>query len=708
MIKMERWKQFIIWLLCACVIGGLCALGVLNKQKIWPSLSMKYTNPSAQWNIEKGDNYGIVATGPDFVLPPGEYRLKWKIEGDGANRIHLLSENDARITPSVIETTPDFWGEEEAYFVLHELTSGFRFEIEFCDGTWLNVMNLRMHSPIYTDLYFTLAMLIAAACLLIYALRIGWLTQERISILSILGIMVLMTSRLYLQDNSPLGWDSLFHGQRIMNLADGLKSGYFPVRVGGFSYNGYGAMTSVFYGDILLYPWALMHLAGASMSYILNTLAVFVSTCAAWSMYIAVKGMFKNKTAAVCASLLFLGCAHWMTALYRRYALGELFGMAFLPLFFLALYELIFGDKQYWMLLAASATLIFRSHFLTTLFGLGIAVMMGLMFLGKIIKEKRLDAVGYACLFAVLLNINQILPLVMSYMDGVNTSVFRFNFTEFTYLPSHVLDIRLGIGFTLVIGTIAYICAYGQLENEREKRIGNLCFVGGWLFTLMTTDLIPWSYVEVLAEDILALLQFPARFLIPGAVLLAICGGLGISKICGKAHLPAMMITLVVAIAFSVPYAEEVVGMGDLEYGQTFEADMSYPEYQIEGTMVHETRNRKPKIGEGVNLIEYEKRGTRIAAQVETNEAAEIIFPIFGFDGYRAELNGEVLEWYRGENNRLAVRVPAGTQGEIKIWYAGRTSWYVADVISLAALIGLGVLYGRKRRSVCGMKGKAE
>ena len=698
---MKTRKMKIVYLiLSVLMIAALCVSGILEKQKIWESLSMKYTNKSAKWTLDKGDQYGIVSTGPDFRLPPGEYKLKWRMDGDGINRIHLKAGDMGAITPSLIETTPGM-AEEEATFVVHETTQSFNIEVEFCAGSKLSIQNFRMYSPVYADLYISLGLIVVAACLLWYAYERGWLTQERISTLTILGVMTVLSARLYLQDNSPTGWDTAFHAQRIMNLADGLRSGQFPVIAGGFSYNGYGAMTSVFYGDMLLYPWALMHMAGASMSYILNTLAIAANACAAGCMYIAVKGLLRDKSAAVCSSLLFLGCAHWLKAMYRRFALGEMFGMAFLPLFLFALYEVIFGDRKYWKLLAISAMLIFRSHILTTVFCAVIAVGMGVLSLGKIIKEKRLPAIGCACLFAVLLNLNQLLPMLMSYLDGVNTSVYAYKFTDYTYLPSYVLDIRLGIGFTSVLGAAAYVCMRGRLENERQKHIGDLCLMGGLVFMLMTTDLIPWSYVDVIAGSVLDTLQFPERFLIPGSVMLAICGGMGMCRIAGKDALSSMLLTLVIAVAFSVPYAEEVIGMVELDYGQSFSAEMGFPEYQIEGTNVNDTSNREPIVRGDAQVTQYEKQGTQITARIEAVEESEIVFPLFGFGGYAAELDGKRMDWFRGDNNCIAIRVPAQTSGELKIWFAGKGIWRAADVVTFVSLIGLAVCCARKRRVAC-------
>ena len=74
---------------------------------------------------------------------------------------------------------------------------------------------------------------------------------------------------------------------------------------------------------------------------------------------------------------------------------------------------------------------------------------------------------------------------------------------------------------------------------------------------------------------------------------------------------------------------------------------------------------------------------------------------MFGFIGYAAELNGERIDWTLGENNRLTIDVPAGTQGELRVWYEGKAIWRVMDALSAASALGLAafVLIGRRKRA---------
>lgn len=165
-----------------------------------------------------------------------------------------------------------------------------------------------------------------------------------------------------------------------------------------------------------------------------------------------------------------------------------------------------------------------------------------------------------------------------------------------------------------------------------------------------------------------------------------------------RASVCALALCMICALPYiggMQPYDDE------LEFGQSAKTYMIYPEYQIAGTDVNATRSRKPLLSGDVTLTAYEKDGTRVTAQVAAESDAQIALPMFGFIGYAAELNGERVDWVLGENNRLTVPLPAGAQGELRVWYEGKAIWKVMDGLSAASVLGLAafVLIRRRKRA---------
>ena len=91
--------------------------------------------------------------------------------------------------------------------------------------------------------------------------------------------------------------------------------------------------------------------------------------------------------------------------------------------------------------------------------------------------------------------------------------------------------------------------------------------------------------------------------------------------------------------------------------------------------------------------------GTEITAEVSSADGGAIEFPLFAFDGYKAELDGREIAIARGDNNRIRVEIPAGTSGPLHIWFAGKLLWRVADLASLATVAALCVYVIRKRKN---------
>ncbi|MFR2151402.1 MAG: hypothetical protein ACLS7Z_13325 [Christensenellales bacterium] len=109
------------------------------------------------------------------------------------------------------------------------------------------------------------------------------------------------------------------------------------MRLGGDSYNGYGALTSIFI-RILPLSFALMRLCGASLVYVGNVLSIAINLASALSMYAAAKRLFGHRGAATCASIGYTLAMYRLSDVFTRYAVGEAIAMAILPMFIWALW----------------------------------------------------------------------------------------------------------------------------------------------------------------------------------------------------------------------------------------------------------------------------------------------------------------------------------------------------------------------------------
>ena len=705
-----------LWLACALLAAAVLVSGVLDRQKTWedmPYLHMRFDQGLTR--EADGAGYGVMNGGPGLNLPAGEYRLKWAIESDGDNRLLITTQNGAAAVPGEITLSADA-PYSETTFTLESAAQGVEILVLFESGTWIDVADMRLYSPTYRDHAFTFALLALAACALYTLYLCGKLPTARRGRMILIGLAVLIASGPALKDTICIGHDTTFHLVRLCNLADGLAHGAFPVRLGGFSYNGYGAITSVFYPDIFLYPFALMMNLGASLQYAVNLFFIAVNIASAWTMYAAAKRIFKEEWAAVCASILYTLSIYRVSDVFTRYAFGEMTAMVFVPLFMLGLYETVLGDKRNWLVLGVSAACIYLSHMLSTLICALTAVGFCALFIVKIMREGRLLAIIKAACVAGLLCAFQLVPFIHYSLQGIGAQELAKDPAFYAIAPAQLFLLGAGelsadptdrtlstfaleIGLPLLIGAALALYSAATAERKEEKKgIAVLLAAAGCAFAFMATTLFPWGHVRVFTRGLSDYLQFPWRFLMMTAVCFALCGGWGCAKFArGRGEQMAAAVLAVAALCALPTLTDEVRNPSYVPFGETVSPNLQYTEYTMPGTQTEPTMEREVLINGDVTVTAYEKESTNIAMHVSAQTDARIMLPLFGYDGYRATLCGEEIAWTVGDNNRLSIELPAGAQGELRVWFAGKALWRAAEAVSLLTLLGLALLPAAKR-----------
>lgn len=707
-------------LLCALVF----ATGALKKPKIFENITtdyMVFQKKLPRYSLTDGDEYGVIPMERRgwMHLPAGEYRLRWTISCDGDNILRLTNTNDATITPSEF-TIPAGAGDGELHFTVEEDCEDFKIEFEFAAGTYMDIYQVKLYTPEYQDDAFTLLFFAVGASILWLMIGTGRLTRENMAPALFIALAVLIGSAPALKTTFVIGHDGTYHMARLLNLADGLKNGQFPVRMGGFAYDGYGGVMSVFYPDTFLYPFALMLLGGASAVYVCNVFSVALNIGAALSMYVAAKRLFEKRWAAAGASILYTLASYRVVNVFTRIAFGEALAMIFLPLFLVNLYDVVCGDARRWKGLALSAACIFCSHMITTLFCAVLAAGFCLLHIRKIILQKRLLPLVKAVLVCLLLCLYRIGPLVMYSMQGLGADDLFRNITEFSVELGQVLLMNAGtitretnnpqimefsveIGLPLMIGAALALYAALQKEERGKSEWAALKLVaGGALMTIAATDFFPWGAVSLLTKGQVGYIQFTWRLLILATPMLALAGGYGLCEFGGKRQDAAAVAALSMAVICVMPiFSSEIQNPIYVEKGVIISPFMgrSFPEYTYSDTTDFlAIRKRSVEIDGDAEMADYEKRSTTITAQVNARAESRITFPLFDYDGFRATVDGREIAVERGSNNRVSVVLPAGTSGALKIWFAGKGWWRVGDAVSAATLALLAWSGAKKRK----------
>lgn len=700
MKKEQKWiiSDKGLGIIALMIIVLLFATGILDRERVIRGLlnhGMHFENGKTRYELMSGDAYGWKNDGPFLKLPAGEYRLKWQVEGDGDNILHLGTTNGVKVEPAQIVTKAGEWQGETA-FVLKEDAHNFNIYVEFASGTWMQVHDFRLYTPSYRDNTFTAAFVIAVLYVLFVLWRRGFFTPERTRDFVVIAVAVLAVSSPFMQSVHVEHYDTVFHGTRMMNLADALSHGQIPARVGGFSYNGFGAATSVFYPDLLLYPGAMLLLGGTSLAYAMNVTCMAINVLSAATMMMCSSRMFGKDTAS-CATVLYLCAPYRIMNVLLRDAMGEAMAMAVLPLFILGLWEVIFGDKDRWMLLGVSAMLVLMTHILSTAICAVMAVCMGIFFLPKIVRERRILPIIKGGLLALLLSAFFLVPMLDYSVQGIGAQAIQ-GVNADTALEPFKLFSDLEIGIPLLVGTAAAVMVLGQ-EKERKKTL-LVCLIAGILSTIATTKIFPWSYVSVLTGRLTDYLQYPARIQIIMTSMFSLAGGFGLICLAKEHKSEMLLFVLAVSLLSAMPSLEEGGEEGGFDVGEIVTPYSVHMEYQLPNTDVGNTRDRSVIVEGEVQIRDYQKHGTNIMAEISANGDAAVTMPLFGFDGYTAQLDDKKLEWMLGENNRIRVLLPTDAQGLLRVWFAGKTSWHIAEAISLvSALSSIAYVVNRRRKN---------
>ena len=665
---------------------------------------------------QTGTDYGVMSAGPGLNLRAGTYRLDYELETDGTGMIRLVSDNAVSIYPSEVPVTPQS-GSGSVVFTVYNETDNFQILIDYQSGSFFRVKQLSLTGREPTDNVMT-ATLVLLAGLVLYALYLRRkLNREELSMVLLVGFAAMMASAPCFKSNLNLGDDMLFHLERLGNLTNGLLSGQFPVRVGGYMNRGYGAGTSVYYPELFLYIPAVMILLGTSIQYAMQVFLVGINLLTALTMFQCARKIFEKNEAGVVASVLYTLAVYRLTDVYTRSALGEALAMAFLPLLVWGLWEVIRGDKGRWPLLALSAAAIFQSHMISTLICAVTALVVCLLCAVRIVKERRVGAVFKAGICCLLLCLFSLVPLATYNMQGVSADMMlRWNAAN-AIAPSQLLLTTFGglsdelwdgtlkpqaieIGIPLLLAALAAVWqALRAPQRTGKERFSLFCVVMGAGFALMTTTLFPWALVDTILGTFSGYLQFPWRLLMMTTLFFALAGGYAFVQIAENQKACALFGVLALCLVVSMPMlSTETRKNRFVYYGRVSEQNLAYMDYTLEGTDLSATLDSSVHTTEGVEVSAFQRAGTSATAQVSAQQEGAVSFPFFGFDGYAAEVDGQKMDVELGDNNRLKVLLPAGTQGTLKVWFAGKGVWRIADAVSALTLLALVVRSGLRRR----------
>lgn len=697
------------------------------------------------------DYTGVFATTRWFDLEPGSYRVSITYVtngGDGSasfvDEIMPAAEYDpVTLSSSRTRTVFSLWMPYECENA--QLKFSANGGVMFVTGAEITPT----HSWAYVRFLTLAAFFLLADWILLMALRRLPFpirsVRMRYSALVIAGIVLLACL--------PLGFDYLVYGHdmsihltRIEGLKAGLLSGQFPVRMDPEIANGKGYPFSLMYSDLLLYPAAILRIIGFSLQQVYQLYVLAVTLATALVTRYCLKKIFASEGIALTGTALYVLSAYRLTNVFIRAAVGEYSAMIFLPVVVYGFWRIYTQPKQgsrlAWLPLAVGFSGLLQTHLLTTEMAGIFAVIFCLVMAKRTFRKPVLPALLRAAGAALVWNLWFLVPMLQYMISEAcrisgkyDASTLRDSaaflgqiFLMFGQGGGYSESLTMGlsaempltVGTVLGFGVLLFVLCLADPALRRAEpgatRLGGWTLGFGALAIWMASTLFPWYTIYLNVEwlsKLLGKLQFAWRFLGLATILLAVCACCALAVLRrGKtswlrpAAVLLVLLTVIPAgfLTYEVSRNSEVVNYQSLAAIDNLAEQVGGGEYMPYG-MADGSLNAwevtEPTFDDALTVSDY-TFGTLEASFACTNtsdQEATAVLPLFSYPGYRLTAgDGATL----GEQDGLiAVTLPAGYSGTVQVKFVGFWFWRLADLISLAGIVGTAVFCRRRgRRSV--------
>lgn len=483
-----------------------------------------------------------------------------------------------------------------------------------------------------------------------------------------------------------LGDDIQFHLGRIEGLKLSIFNGDFFPKINYFFLNGMGYASNIFYPDLLLYPAALLRLAGISIaqSYIIYLIGINFFTFVI--SYHAFYFWRKSKSKSLMFSLLYTLASYRLSDVIFRAALGEILALMVLPIAFVGLLKIVDGEYRQFYWLTIGMALLFASHLITAfIFCLFIVVFL-LLNWRKLVQEKqRIVFLAVATVSTVGLVALYLFPMLEQLQFqklAVQTDqMFYLEKTaqSFSYYLKNAWN-NLGfnnVGLLILVMMVLFI---GRIKNV--SKLGKQLLFSSLLFLFLATNYFPYRYFN---QTLLNNIQFPWRFFT--IVTLCMCWlisdqldvVLPQKKWVQRMLLPIVGLVLIVSSLFYqsglkitvfekervVPYSffselnPEVLGYGQEYLPSGFKYMMD-----SHSLIVEPPTTKVSNLSRTYNVM---------ALDFQEAEKTRLLFPIIYYKGYQVEVEGAatVSKIKKSEIPYGFSEVEVTGTGRLIFWYEG-------------------------------------
>lgn len=547
------------------------------------------------------------------------------------------------------------------------------------------------------------------------------------------GVTLLLSLPVFMKGIN-CGDDLFFHLMRIEGLADEFRQGHIPPKMSSLWLLGYGYPVSIYYGDILLWFFAYLRIAGLSVIFVYKLYIIFINAATTAIAYGCFKKIFGRRDISVVVSFAYVTAGYRIMNLYSRVAVGEYSAVMFLPVVALAVYRIYTSDKNEWsecrknaLILSLGMSGLIGTHILSTEMVFFTLILICVFLWKKTFKEMVFHTYCLAVIETILLNLYFVIPFLDYYFNvnvNINNSInnlvpqiqyegayigqyFAF-FQKMFGIGSPELSQRMSYtpGPVLMLAFMAGVVLWVCHKPPKEMK---LFVILSAVMLFMSSNLFPW---DALAEHsrvghMLAQVQFPWRYLSLAILFLAMLLG-SILKFLpeiwereriSRLRLLAIGICVFMSFYYVSDYCHENDGMMDecdvyalmvsIGWGDYLrpDADLSKMTGMVSSENMQEVSFVSRK---GYTMELYCRTG-------DTDGFVEV--PMLNYKGYQViDEYGNQYEITDGTNDEIRFLVPAEFAGNVTITFSQPWYWRAGEIVSAIAFLYICVLGAIKVR----------
>ena len=520
----------------------------------------------------------------------------------------------------------------------------------------------------------------------------NWAVKHIFSIALTISIIIILLSTLtiFIRNGNIYADDIVFHTNRILGIAEGLKGGQFPVKYYPNWYNGAGYFSPLFYGELFLYFPAILVLIGVpiKVSYYIFIFTILFAIYI--SFYFLVKKFTQNKIWCVIGATTFVLSQYIFLDIFYRGAIGEITAIIFIIWLFIGIYNLLKENYSKPYILSIAMLGLLFSHMTSLIFGVVFLVIV-VLFNAKTLFKQKSFWIKSLIAFAIFIVIGayQLFSFIEMYFSDTyvvshpwaTPSNYAHDFYDMFF------DNICGIGFVALIPFILRLFVRKTPENEKEVKTINMFLIISSVFLFLSSSFFPWKNVQHLVMFI----QFPWRLHVFSTIMLVLALILELKILYNKRKI--VPIILVSLLAITLPIYNNL--------RLFYEADYYFdrPPTNIYEWLPEELHN---VITWPRETIITNEQGEEITYTCEDNKI-DITFNstqdstfystyVVYYKGYVAEItlsdgSTKPLEIHKSDEGTIVIETN-GLVGDVNLRYKGTTVQNLSLTVSILGILG--------------------